>query len=297
LNITQTGFGPQEAIHLGLEEFAVGHAVPRIGIIQGIQQGRAQGLNDGGGDVVHRSLEGNPQLNQIVVFAPAVLVVVIQQIRRQEVQHVLHQQRRRNARAPDRKYIGVQDAVVEVVLVFGHLSSLSVVGLGASERGSAVEHRFHIRQRRLVQPGERLGFGNQLVALAIDIDVVVDRTTRHRKDAVHQEVHRVGYALEAAFVVDVTHLEEDGSHDFPEQPQVGVVGQLPALFVEHVGEQLVQPQHQGVALEVSLDGAIAVRFVFIGIEKIVEIELSDAEKAKMQESAEGVKKTNGLLDV
>lgn len=32
-----------------------------------------------------------------------------------------------------------------------------------------------------------------------------------------------------------------------------------------------------------------------GIEKIVEIELSDAEKAKMQESAEGVTKTNGLL--
>ncbi|MEW2923182.1 malate dehydrogenase [Muricauda sp. ANG21] len=34
-----------------------------------------------------------------------------------------------------------------------------------------------------------------------------------------------------------------------------------------------------------------------GIEEIVEIELTDAEKAKMQESAEGVKKTNGLLDV
>ncbi|PWL38143.1 malate dehydrogenase [Flagellimonas aquimarina] len=34
-----------------------------------------------------------------------------------------------------------------------------------------------------------------------------------------------------------------------------------------------------------------------GIEKIVEIELSDAEKAKMQESAEGVKKTNGLLQL
>jgi malate dehydrogenase len=34
-----------------------------------------------------------------------------------------------------------------------------------------------------------------------------------------------------------------------------------------------------------------------GIEEIVEIELSDAEKAKMQESAEGVKKTNGLLQV
>lgn len=33
-----------------------------------------------------------------------------------------------------------------------------------------------------------------------------------------------------------------------------------------------------------------------GIEKIVEIELSDAEQAKMKESAEGVKKTNGLLD-
>lgn len=33
-----------------------------------------------------------------------------------------------------------------------------------------------------------------------------------------------------------------------------------------------------------------------GIEKIVEIELSDAEKAKLTASAEGVKKTNGLLD-
>jgi len=33
-----------------------------------------------------------------------------------------------------------------------------------------------------------------------------------------------------------------------------------------------------------------------GIEKIVEIDLSDAEKAKLTESAEGVKKTNGLLD-
>ena len=34
-----------------------------------------------------------------------------------------------------------------------------------------------------------------------------------------------------------------------------------------------------------------------GIEKIVEVELSDAEKAKLTESAEGVKKTNGLLEV
>ena len=34
-----------------------------------------------------------------------------------------------------------------------------------------------------------------------------------------------------------------------------------------------------------------------GIEQIVEIDLSDAEKAKLQESAEGVKKTNGLLEV
>lgn len=32
-----------------------------------------------------------------------------------------------------------------------------------------------------------------------------------------------------------------------------------------------------------------------GIEKIVEIELNDAEKAKLVESAEGVRKTNGLL--
>ena len=34
-----------------------------------------------------------------------------------------------------------------------------------------------------------------------------------------------------------------------------------------------------------------------GIESIVEIELSEAEKAHLVESAEGVKKTNGLLDV
>jgi malate dehydrogenase len=32
-----------------------------------------------------------------------------------------------------------------------------------------------------------------------------------------------------------------------------------------------------------------------GIEKIVEIKLSDAEKAHLLESAEGVKKTNALL--
>ncbi|WGD33829.1 malate dehydrogenase [Olleya sp. YS] len=34
-----------------------------------------------------------------------------------------------------------------------------------------------------------------------------------------------------------------------------------------------------------------------GIEKIVEIDLSDAEKAHMKESAEGVSKTNGLLEL
>ncbi len=34
-----------------------------------------------------------------------------------------------------------------------------------------------------------------------------------------------------------------------------------------------------------------------GIEKIVEISLTDAEKAKLAESAEGVKKTNGLLEL
>ncbi len=34
-----------------------------------------------------------------------------------------------------------------------------------------------------------------------------------------------------------------------------------------------------------------------GIEKIVEIELNEAEKAKLTESAEGVRKTNGLLEL
>ena len=34
-----------------------------------------------------------------------------------------------------------------------------------------------------------------------------------------------------------------------------------------------------------------------GIEEIVQLDLNDAEKNKMQESAAAVKKTNGLLDV
>ena len=34
-----------------------------------------------------------------------------------------------------------------------------------------------------------------------------------------------------------------------------------------------------------------------GLEKIVEIELDSAEKAKIKESAEGVKKTNELLEL
>ena len=34
-----------------------------------------------------------------------------------------------------------------------------------------------------------------------------------------------------------------------------------------------------------------------GIEKIVEIDLNDAEKANMKESAEAVRKTNGLLEL
>jgi malate dehydrogenase len=34
-----------------------------------------------------------------------------------------------------------------------------------------------------------------------------------------------------------------------------------------------------------------------GLEKIVEIDLDEAEKAKMQESAKGVKGTNDLLDI
>ena len=34
-----------------------------------------------------------------------------------------------------------------------------------------------------------------------------------------------------------------------------------------------------------------------GIEKIVKIELTEAEKTKMKESAEGVRKTNSLLSL
>jgi malate dehydrogenase len=34
-----------------------------------------------------------------------------------------------------------------------------------------------------------------------------------------------------------------------------------------------------------------------GIEKIIQIELSEADKIHLETSAEGVKKTNGLLDM
>jgi malate dehydrogenase len=34
-----------------------------------------------------------------------------------------------------------------------------------------------------------------------------------------------------------------------------------------------------------------------GIEKIIQIELSDADKTHLETSAEGVKKTNGLLNL
>ena len=57
---------------------------------------------------------------------------------------------------------------------------------------------------------------------------------------------------------------------------------------------------------VMLDGEYGMKDICIGapvilgrngIEKIVELELNDAEKAHMKESAEGVRKTNDLLEL
>ena len=100
--------------------------------------------------------------------------------------------------------------------------------------------------------------------------MVVDRPAGHRKDAVHQEVHRIGYPLEAPFIVDVAHLEEHRRHHLPEQPEIGGVAGLLHLLDEHLREQPVQPQHQRIALEVGPDGPISIRPVGIGGQVIVE---------------------------
>ena len=159
---------------------------------------------------------------------------------------------------------------MEVSLISWHLAGLGVVALGAAERCGSVEDRLHIGQCCLIEPGESLALGDDLVTLITDIEVMVDRSAGNGKDAIHKEVHRIRHTLEAAFVVDVAHLEEHGRHHLPEQAEIGVVGELAHLLQEHLREQLVETQHQGVALEVGLDRPIGVGLVGVALQVVVE---------------------------
>lgn len=80
----------------------------------------------------------------------------------------------------------------------------------------------------------------------------------------------------------------------------------PGAAVSSLVQAIACDQHKMFPCSVLLDGEYDLKDICIGvpvilgkngIEKIVEIALDDKEKAKMQESAAGVKNTNGLLDV
>ncbi|MFT4544124.1 MAG: malate dehydrogenase [Bacteroidia bacterium] len=79
----------------------------------------------------------------------------------------------------------------------------------------------------------------------------------------------------------------------------------PGAAVSSLVQAIACDQKKMFACSVMLDGEYGLSDLCIGvpvilgkngIEKIVEIDLNDAEKAKLAESAEGVKKTNGLLE-
>lgn len=80
----------------------------------------------------------------------------------------------------------------------------------------------------------------------------------------------------------------------------------PGAAVSSMVHAIACDQKKMFPCSVLLDGEYGLKDICIGvpvllgkngIEKIVNIELTDAEKAKMQESAEGVRKTNDLLEV
>ena len=80
----------------------------------------------------------------------------------------------------------------------------------------------------------------------------------------------------------------------------------PGAAVSALVQAIACDQKKMFPCSVMLDGEYGMKDICIGapvilgrngIEKIVELELNDAEKAHMKESAEGVKKTNGLLEL
>ena len=79
----------------------------------------------------------------------------------------------------------------------------------------------------------------------------------------------------------------------------------PGAAVSSLVQAIACDQHKMFPCSALLDGEYGLKDISIGvpciigkngIEKIVEIDLSDAEKTKIHQSAEGVRKTNGLLD-
>lgn len=79
----------------------------------------------------------------------------------------------------------------------------------------------------------------------------------------------------------------------------------PGAAVSSMVQAIACDQHKMFPCSALLDGEYGLTDISIGvpciigkngIEKIVEIELSEAEKEKIHQSAEGVRKTNGLLD-
>ncbi len=80
----------------------------------------------------------------------------------------------------------------------------------------------------------------------------------------------------------------------------------PGAAVSALVQAIACDQKKMFPCSVMLDGEYGLKDICIGapvilgrngIEKIVELELSDAEKAHMKESAEGVRKTNDLLEL
>ncbi len=80
----------------------------------------------------------------------------------------------------------------------------------------------------------------------------------------------------------------------------------PGAAVSGLVQAIACDQKKMFPCSVMLDGEYGLKDICIGapvilgrngIEKIVELELSDAEKAHMKESADGVRKTNDLLEV
>ncbi len=111
-------------------------------------------------------------------------------------------------------------------------------------------------------------------------------------------------------------LNEERLHQVVEDTKVGgatltkLLGTsawyAPGAAVSALVQAIACDQKKMFPCSVLLEGEYGLRDICIGvpvllgkngIEKIVEIKLSDAEKAKMQESAVGVRNTNGLLEV